>query len=258
MFIGVHHSWGALDLETNRLKSRLLADYDHFIALVRSLLREAPEAVRSEVESSDDEIRAIIDQTHLTWHATPDEALSSASKHFEQLLQFVNHLYDSSEGSWLFVPDTNALLYNPALERWSFADVPRFEIILVPTVLSELDQQKVNHRNPEIRERAESLVRRIKEFRSRGARSGGGNLTTGVPLVKNTSSIRAIAREPVVEDSLPWLDPSNSDDRLLASVIEVMRHHPRSSVVLVTRDLSLQNKAEFARLAFLEPPEPLK
>jgi hypothetical protein len=57
-----------------------------------------------------------------------------------------------------------------------------------------------------------------------------------------------------VEETLPWLDPSVPDDRMLASTVEAMRTHPRSTVALVTGDISLQNKATFARVPFLEPP----
>ena len=57
-----------------------------------------------------------------------------------------------------------------------------------------------------------------------------------------------------MRDVLPWLDPASPDDRLLASCVEIMRLHPRSTVMLVTGDINLQNKAEFALVPFLEPP----
>jgi hypothetical protein len=53
--------------------------------------------------------------------------------------------------------------------------------------------------------------------------------------------------------SLPWLDPASLGDRLLASVIEVMRLDPHASVIVVTRDINLQNKLEFARVPFVNP-----
>ena len=59
-----------------------------------------------------------------------------------------------------------------------------------------------------------------------------------------------------MEDSLPWLDANNDDDRIIASVVEMMRVRPRCEVVLVTRDINMQNKAEFARITFVEPPDP--
>jgi hypothetical protein len=57
-----------------------------------------------------------------------------------------------------------------------------------------------------------------------------------------------------MQDTLPWLDPTNDDDRLLASFLEVMRRFLHSPVILVTRDINLQNKAELAQVCFLEPP----
>jgi hypothetical protein len=57
-------------------------------------------------------------------------------------------------------------------------------------------------------------------------------------------------------ESLTWLDPTNRDDQFIASTIEVIRQNPRSRVTIVTRDINLQNKAELARLPFVEPPDP--
>lgn len=148
------------------------------------------------------------------------------------------------------VPDTNALLFNPSIENWTFPDLTRFVLVLTPAVLSELDEQKVNHRNPEVREKAERLIRQLKEYRRRG------RLTDGVKLVHDAIHLVAVALEPDVSRSLPWLDPTNHDDRLIASTLDVMRRYSRSPVAIVTRDINLQNKAEVARIPTLEPPDP--
>jgi len=66
--------------------------------------------------------------------------------------------------------------------------------------------------------------------------------------------IQSMATEPDMNTSLPWLDPDNKDDRILAGVIEVMRTRPRSIVKAVSRDINFQNKAEFANIPFEEPP----
>jgi len=42
---------------------------------------------------------------------------------------------------------------------------------------------------------------------------------------------------------------------VLASSIEVMRDNVAANVVIVTRDLNLQNKADFAQLPFADPEE---
>ena len=67
--------------------------------------------------------------------------------------------------------------------------------------------------------------------------------------------LRSIAPEPDMRNSLPWLDP-NKDDRVLASILEVMRSHPRSPVILVTRDINMQNKAAHAAIPYVDPPTP--
>lgn len=77
----------------------------------------------------------------------------------------------------------------------------------------------------------------------------------GVTLRANVSTIRSVAGEPVMAESLPWLDPSNRDDRL-SHHFGIVRSHPRRAVTIVTRDISLQDKADFASLPFVEPPEP--
>ena len=64
------------------------------------------------------------------------------------------------------------------------------------------------------------------------------------------------AAEPDFENTLPWFDPAVKDDRLLAACLEVVGEHPHSPVVLVTLDANMQNKARYAGIPFVEPPDP--
>lgn len=109
---------------------------------------------------------------------------------------------------------------------------------------------KIEHKNPEVRAKAERLIRGVKEYRRRGS------LADGVTIARGVSSVATIATEPRMGDSLYWLDAANDDDRIIASVLEVMRVRPRSAVVLVTRDINMQNKADYGRIPFVEPPDP--
>jgi predicted ribonuclease YlaK len=63
--------------------------------------------------------------------------------------------------------------------------------------------------------------------------------------------------EPDFAHTLPWLDPNVKDDRIVAGVVELIREHPHCAVVIVTRDVNLQNKAAFAEIEFIEPPDPV-
>ncbi|MHB8276467.1 MAG: PIN domain-containing protein [Candidatus Humimicrobiaceae bacterium] len=164
-------------------------------------------------------------------------------------IKLLGNIYDQSSGRAIYVPDTNALLANPRIEQWRFAGVSEFEIILTPTVLSELDKLKINHRVEVVREKAEGLIRQIKGYRARG------KLNDGVPLTSGISTLKSIAVEPNFNQTLSWLDPSNDDDRILASFIEVMKIYPNSPVIIITNDINMQNKAEFAGIPFIEPPD---
>jgi predicted ribonuclease YlaK len=179
-----------------------------------------------------------------------EEARQRALSALDKQCSLLDRLHDGGEGADVYLPDTNALLHHVDLERWAFPDSERFELVLGPSILVELDELKINHRNPDVRQKAERLISRIKGYRTRG------QLTRGVPLRKPVSMIRAIATEPRLEESLPWLDPDSRDDRFIATVIEVIRNRPRSAVTIVTRDINLQSKAELASLPFVEPPDP--
>lgn len=252
VYIGPHYAWGELDQEGRRLQSRLLDNHRRLTALVRALLTTLPAEGANELERAQSDLEELIDQSHLTWVKTREEAFATAERALDKQLELIAHLYDPAEADPIYVPDTNALAWNPDLDTWRSAGARRFTLVLTATVLGELDRLKVEHRNPDFRAKAEGVINRLKSYRGRG------ELTHGVVLCRNVSMIKTIAVEPTVEETLPWLDAANDDDRILASFVEVMRQHPRTPVILVTRDINLQNKAEYAGLPFVEPPDPAR
>jgi hypothetical protein len=105
------------------------------------------------------------------------------------------------------------------------------------------------HADTTSEQRRNALHAKSVEYRRRGPLLQGATLAAGI------STLMAIPVEQKMSDSLPWLDPTNLDDRLLASVIEVMRLNAHASVIVVTRDVNLQNKLEFARVPFVSPED---
>jgi PIN domain len=247
VFVGPDNYWGPLDEHGLQLRSMLLEEYRRVTPVMRVLLSGQPQTVQGEFSEHEQTVTEAIEQSEATWWKTPAEAFEKASRALDAQLALLANLYDAGEGV-IAVPDTNALYANLDLESWSFPDVASFELLLPPTVLADLDRHKVEHRNQDVRQKADSLIRRIKGYRNRGS------LAAGVPLRKGISTLRTLATEPAVGKSLPWLDASNDDDRMIATVLEVMRRHPRSAVILVTEDINLQNKAELATVPYAEPP----
>jgi len=96
------------------------------------------------------------------------KAFDTARKALNTQVSLLKRLYSISPNKYVVIPDTNALLFNPELQEWSFELVRQFTIVLLPTVLSELDKLKMDHRSQSVRQKAEKLIRQIKEYPRRG------------------------------------------------------------------------------------------
>ena len=247
-FVGNYYR--ELDDSGRQIQSQLLEEYRRYRDILKTLVIDQPQDTLDEFNHADELLMWIIEQNN-TQFKTSEEALEKATEALSTQLNLLKRLYDVSSGETTYIPDTNALLFNPDLEAWKFEETQKFVLLLLPTVLSELDSLKIMHRNEDVRKKSEKLIKKIKEYRRRG------KLTTGVTVVRDVIRIQAAAIEPNLETSLPWLDSTNNDDRILAAVIEVMRNRPRSPVIVVSRDLNFQNKAELANIPFVEPPNPV-
>lgn len=232
-----------------QIQARVREEAEHFFSLVKNLFRSQPKDVMQDVERAEKLVLVLVDQKREGYSSV--ESLTRAINNgIQGVVELLSRVYDPGAGTPILVPDTNALIYNPIFTDWIYPDLGEFILIVTPTVLSELDQLKVVHRVDGVREKTEKIVRQLQEFRRRGS------LRDGVPIVKGKSSLRSMAAEPSMADSLGWLDSENADDRIIASTIEIIRRNPSSPVALVTRDINLQNKADHARLPTLMPPNP--
>lgn len=245
--------WGELDDPTHQIQSQALEEYRKLSSILEILFKEQPENTINIFQEKREVVLKVIQQQwgQSTYFRNCHQALREAKEALNTQISLLNRLHTTSQDGFLMIADTNALLFNTNLDKWNFASVKQFTIVLMPTVLDELDKLKADSRSESVRQKSEKLIRQIKEYRSRG------RLTEGVTLVRGKSQIVAIAVEPTFSESLPWLDENNNDDRLLASYLEIVRQRPHDRVVLLTRDINLQNKAEFAHIPFMEPPEPI-
>lgn len=246
--ISGNQCWHELDVNGRRIQAKILKNYKTYRDLVYVLIRGLTDESQRKFDEADEYIQQHVEQEYGTWCKTVAEAIEKTLAAFDDIEAIINCLYSAEEES-LVVPDTNALLARPDMDAWAFDWCTSFEIAFTPTVLAELDELKVSHKNSDVRSKAKSVIRRIKELGRRG------DLHSGVPVVTGRITARSVAVEPNVGESLPWLDASNNDDRILASVVELARENTRSVVAIVTADINLQNKARFARMPFCEPPE---
>lgn len=242
------HFWDDLPPGGKQVQAKLLPEVDRFSELIRAVTQNLPDAAQRGLADALEDMRRAIAQDGTTWWKTEGEALDGFRKSIDKVVTILGAYCGGSLTAVLSVPDTNALLGNPEVERWQFDGVGHFTVILVPAVLSELDRHKVNHRNQEVRDKAYTLIRKIKEYRRRGS------LQTGVTVVRDRISLRAIASEPNMAKSLSWFDSENADDRFLATTLEIIRANLSSVAFIVTSDINMQNKAEMAGIPFREVP----
>jgi hypothetical protein len=252
VYFGPLWSWNELDSNGQSAQHDLHCFYEKFVELATNLLKDRVPLKLKSFEERTQILRSFIQQEESQWNGI-DELYSQARTALREQEEILHLLCppaesDSSTTTSILVPDTNALIGCPLLERFQF-DWPQVEVILVPTVISELDNLKVQARSSEMRDKVKKVITQIKEMRRRG------HLTNGVK-VNSKMSLRTIAVEPSQGTALSWLDFENLDDRIVASVMEVTRENLDQVVILVTADLNLQTKAEFARIPYLEPPDP--
>ena len=241
--------WGDLEGVGLQEQARLLQKCDAFFSVLKTLLSGQAASCRKEVETAQAEFRELIAREKPCSYESIDSAVKAAKKAMQSALSGLSRLYDGKSGEVCYVPDTSALLHNTQLDAWQFDRAPVFTVILTPTVLSELDDLKARG-NDKVQPKAEKVVRQIKECASRG------DLSKGVTLATGWSVLRSLATEPDMAHTQSWLDAGSKHDRFIASFLEVMRHHPCCEVVLVSRDANVRDKANFASLPVIAPPDP--
>jgi hypothetical protein len=218
---------------------RLLRRYHEWFERFRFLFPHPTPAVASTVKKADEFVRRWIERRDVFDHSIPrtlEEARTVAARELGRFDVLLDIAAKSGTDVLRLVPDTNALIRNPDLASYSrTAPSPSFVVHLVPTVLGELDDLKDRGKTQELRDQAQSVVRRLKGLRDKG------NLATGVALTKGIT-VRAEAREVDVHGVLDWLDPTVADDRLLAAALRLQSDHVAGIVVLVTSTSTCRTK----------------
>ena len=205
-----------------------------------------PEAISTQIKECEKFLKEKIDLISF-WDTSPE-----SSENVERMIEKIAILRDllklrMKDGLITLIPDTNSLIIDPEFEKYKAIGGEEFSIIISPTVLSELDKLKIQHRDESFRQKINSVIARIKGLRAQGS------LINGV-IVHKSITIKMSAKEPSFENTLSWLDSSNNDDRIIAFALEYMRNAPSDKVILVTTDINLQNKAEMAKIPYSEPP----
>jgi len=243
--------WGPSDEAAAAAQMDLLGRYSAWFERFLLLFPHPTPDVERKIKKVDKFVRRWVARDGTFDHSIPrtiEQAKAVATERlavFDELISLASRQGDTT---LRVVPDTNALLRNPAVEEYAPAvGAADYMVHIVTTVLAELDDLKDRGRTPDVREKAEKVIRRLKGFRDRG------NLAEGV-TVAGKVRLRLEHREVDTRSVLQWLDPGVPDDRIMAAALRLQSDHPAGVVILVTTDINLQNKADAVGLPYVEPP----
>ena len=240
--------WGEATAEQRNTQLAIKRDYEKWFEILRSVFRTPADHLNQKIQEADVEFRKWIE---LGQNRSIDSDREVTEKRLrddaERFLKLLKILTAGPVSEIILIPDTNAIVGEPDPTQYKdIAGDDSFVFLLLPTVLAELDELKNNHRkNPDFRKKVTKVITRIKGWRSQG------KLLDGI-TVNKTIAVRATASEPDMKCTLTWLDEHNCDDRIIATVLAIQSDHPAARVVLITGDVNLSNKADAARIEWVD------
>jgi len=215
--------------------------------LATTATRNAPDRAK-ELEKLETDFDALIEQPD-TWTGAPkadvEQIRSYADERIKTYREVIRQLPTArGSGEKLLVADTSALLDYPNLQEWRLDGSP-WTLILLPQVLSELDERKRDQRT---RDAAQRVINQVEDFDRRG------DTFVGVPLAGNLS-VREVPMSPNMNETLPWLRAEVPDDMIIAGALELALRDLTTRVVVTASDRNIRNKARLAGLGIVRPSD---
>ncbi len=247
IFVAPEYYWGEPSDEQRQEQLEIKREYEEWFEAFKSVFANAPADLGRRIDEADRGMRMWI-ELHSNWslERDPDSNEVHMRGDADRFVKLLAIIEAGGPAEPILVPDTNALISHPdPVHYGTIVEGDSFVFLLLPTVLAELDMLKNSHRNHDFREKVKKAITRIKGWRNQGS------LRRGV-TVNRAITIRAVAVEPDMQNTLTWLDKDNRDDRIIAAVIEVQSAQPTARLVLVTSDINLSNKADVARIETVE------
>lgn len=237
-YLGNPYRWIGTD---EKVHMKTVSHYQEYYDKFCLILIHATDKQYKSIDKSHKKLLGLIEFEKKYTPGSIESAKMIFNQEFKNLDSYLD-LFVKGDFKTILIPDTNALIIQPdPIIYSSLADKKKFTFLLTPTVLSELDKLKMFHRDDVVRNKARSIIKRLKGYNSQG------DVLKGVTIHK-TICVQMIATEPDFSRTLSWLDKDNMDDRIIASALDVQIKRPYDKIVLVSADLNLQNKAKLALL----------
>ena len=156
---------------------------------------------------------------------------------------------NEGDSNMKFVLDTNIYLHYKLFTERDWKKLLGSEdltLVVLPTVIKELDEKKYTAPDTRLKRRAQEVISKFKEIRE------GKSVPSGIQVDFPNASI----------EEVDWvtrhLNPSNSDDRIIAAAIALKEKYTSDDVLIVTADYGMELKAENYDIKCVSPPEDWK
>jgi hypothetical protein len=238
------YQWEQLNDNGRIIQTQLINEYNRFINIIRFLIIDLPNDQQRIFETSIPKVLSVIEQNGYLFKIDKETQLETAIKAVGCQLNLLSALYEVTDDTYLIIPDMDALIANPEIEKWKFDGIEKFNLILLATVVDGLDG--VTTKRNAVKNKGENNIKKIKEYIK------SDNIKKRVMLNgQNTISYMEIQK---LEKTLPWLDLNDNRDRIIAAYFEVVKANSHSQVVIVTNDGKLQEKLLFSKVSYIKPP----
>jgi predicted ribonuclease YlaK len=242
--------WGTPSPDQRAEQIAIKRGYDRLSELLRVILAAGTEDLHRDLAAADGAFRKWLElQRNYSLTADVQRNAAKFKEDANALHSIIDIIAASAPQRLVVVPDTGTLMEHPdPVQYRGLVGVDDFVFALLPTVLAELDDLKVDHSRQPARELAIGAIRRVKGWRNQGS------LREGVK-VNGTIVVQALHDEPHMDRTLSWLDPTVKDDRIVASILQLQAEYPAAPIVLITNDVNLLNKADAAGIQATDFPE---
>lgn len=239
------YSWQKLTLQQDIQYIEISGQYNSFIKSLDGLMEHTPNKIHEKYKSIKKEFEVwVLLENNFALDSFPENNKKNYMKNAKQLKEIMSLFQGKTE--LIVVPDTNALLMeSDPIKYKSIIQEKSFTFLLLPTVISELDKMKMEYEESKVKEKAKKIIKRIKGWRNQG------KITEGVTVDK-TISLRAEVLEPNFRQMPSWLNRENNDDIIIMYILDIQRRFPSATVILVSRDINMQNKAEHTMIGCID------
>ncbi|CUH96680.1 hypothetical protein P22_2770 [Propionispora sp. 2/2-37] len=235
------YRWEELNDNGRELQDQLRNDYHCFISLVRFLRNDLSKSQQDMLESSAQRVLSVIKQTGFLFKMDKEDYFKNAVYEIDLQANLISAAYQVTEDYCLLIPDMQTLTDCPKIDSWEFNEITKFKIIILSTILKEIDKSNTQKAHGNIKT---EILQYAKL----------GNIMEGIKITDHSIVYLADGTQKKSPETLPWLDLTNDYDALIASYFEMVRAHPHSQVALLTGNPRLQERAALANAIQIKPP----